>query len=212
MRKLVTLLALPLLGAASPVGSPSFSCTGSLSHSEQAICSDPELAAWDRAIAKLYWIGMEGGNISQAMHQRWLFERDNCGADKVCLRQTFSRWPGYPAVGFGPTFERAAKHDEASLQIAPIGAGWYAFSALAIHMVRDQHGKFLTANDGEAHGVVLITAGKGHFNSDPGDEFSCEIDFVRMKNVWRLHDNGQCGGLNVTMSGTYRRKRGASRM
>jgi hypothetical protein len=70
-------------------------------------------------------------------------------------------------------------------------------------MVFDRRGKMLTANDGNADGVVLVRNGRGHFSSDPGDESSCEIDFTRRPTGWRITDNGECGGLNVVLDGDY---------
>ena len=213
MRALPALLALVLLGAAAPANQPSYSCTGTLSLSETTICASPELSAWDRAIALFYSVQRKHSQITAARQKEWLGTRDRCGADPTCLRRSFANWPGFPIVGpFGASFERPARHDGAGLEIAPIGSGWHAFSVQAIHIVLDQRGRMLTANDGNVAGVVLITAGRGHFSTEPGDEFSCEIDFIRSRNGWLLKDNGQCGGLNVTLTGNYRPFRAGQRM
>ena len=214
MRALAALFALPLLSAASPGNAPSFSCSGNLSLSERAICDEPELSAWDRAIALLYPVGRKSEILTISQQREWLASRNKCGADKACLRQSFQIWPGYPGVGFGvgQRFVRPSKTDDANMTILPIGAGWYSFSIQAIHIVTDKRGRFLTANEGGTEGVVLIAGGKGHFSTEPGDEFSCEIDFIRSRNGWLLKDNGQCGGLNVTLTGNYRPFRAGQRI
>ena len=214
MRALLALLALVLLGAAAPANQPSYSCTGTLTASEAAICASPELSAWDRAIALLYPVGRKGEILTVSQQREWLASRNKCGADKACLRQSFQDWPGYPGVGFGvgQRFVRPSKTDDANMTILAIGAGWYSFSIQAIHIVTDKRGRFLTANEGGTEGVVLIAGGKGHFSTEPGDEFSCEIDFIRSRNGWLLKDNGQCGGLNVTLTGNYRPFRAGQRM
>ncbi len=213
MRALAALFALLLMGAAAPANQPSFSCTRTLSPSEAAICASPELSAWDRAIALFYVVQRKHSQITVAQQKDWLSVRDLCGADHTCLRRSFADWPGFPMVApFGASFERPARYDGAGLEIAPIGSGWYAFSVQAIHIVFDQRGKILTANEGTAAGVIFITAGRGHFSIDPGDEYSCEIDFARSRDGWQLKDNGQCGGLNVTLTGNYRPFRAGQRM
>ncbi|MFM5948972.1 MAG: lysozyme inhibitor LprI family protein [Novosphingobium sp.] len=205
MRLLAALLAILLLGAAEPTATgPSFSCAGRLSASETAICDDPELSAWDRAIAVQYPRQLKDKAITRAKQRTWLDQRNACAADRACIRRAFGDWPGYPGSGRpGTSFSRPAKYDTGSLTIEPVGGSWYAFSIQAIHIVFDGRGKMLTANDGNADGVVLVRNGRGHFSSDPGDEFSCEVDFTRRRTGWAIADNGQCGGLNVVLDGDY---------
>ncbi|MFM5924758.1 MAG: lysozyme inhibitor LprI family protein [Novosphingobium sp.] len=205
MRALAAPFVWLLLGAAGPANTPSFSCSGTLTPAEVAICADPELAAWDRAIAMFYPVQRKQNQIAIAQQKDWLARRDQCGTDKACLRQAFSDWPGFPApAGFGAGFDRPARYDTAGLEIAPIGNGWYAFSANAIHMVLDRRGRFVTANEGSIDGVVQLTGGRGHYSAEPGDEYSCKIDFTRQPGGWKLDDNGQCGGVGVTLTGSYR--------
>lgn len=210
MRTLAVLFAALLLAAAAPpANGPSFSCSGTLTPTEAAICADPELAAWDRAIALFYQAGRKQGQVTAAQEKDWLAKRDRCSGEKACLRQSFANWPGFPApTGFGTAFDRPARNDTAGFEIAPLGGGWHAFSANAIHMVLDRRGQFVTANEGSIDGVVLLSGGRGHYSADPGDEFSCEIDFARQRNGWNLEDNGQCGGVGVTLTGSYLPRKG----
>jgi hypothetical protein len=203
VRALLTLFALLLLGATGPVRQPSFSCQGALTPTEQAICADPELAAWDRAIDVLYPRQLKERGITRVQQKEWLDRRNTCAADPTCIRRSYGAWPGYPGDPGWPSFSRRARYDTGTLSIAPLGGGWYGFSIQAIHIVFDRRGKMLTANEGNFDGVVLVRNGRGHFSSEPGSEFSCEIDFALRADGWRIADNGQCGGLNVILDGDY---------
>jgi hypothetical protein len=200
----MALLTLVLIGAAQTAVPPSFGCAGSLSASEDAICGDAELAAWDRAIALWFKVGRTANSITVAQQRNWLLQREKCQSDKSCLRQTFTEWPGLHASSrWGQNFERPARNDTAGLEIAPIGGGWYAFSIEAIHLVVDRRGRFITANDGNADGVVLISAGRGRFEQDPSEDYSCRVNFLQQAGAWVLADDGSCGGIGVTMNGRY---------
>ena len=212
MRLAAALLAPLLLAAAGPADSPSFACTGPLNPSEAAICADPELAAWDRAVALLYPIQIKQGAVTPAEQREWLELRDRCADDRVCLRATYQSWRGFPAPsGYGSRFDRRSGRDIASLEVAPLGGDWYAFSVTAIHIVQDRKGRPLTANDGGADGVFRLVAGKGQFDSQPGEEMACRVEFEKQPSGWWLEDNGQCGGLNVTLNGEYLRSGGRKR-
>lgn len=209
MRALLAFAALMLIGAAAPTAAgPSFSCEGALSASEAAICSDPELAAWDRAVAQLYPFQRSQGAVTPAEQREWLTRRDRCGSDRLCLRSAVMDWPGFPAPsGYGSRFDRRSGRDFASLEVAALGGGWYVFSVTAIHIVLDSKGREVTANTGDAYGVFRLIAGNARFDSDPSQQMACKVDFSRQGLGWRLADNGQCGGLNVTLSGHYQQSR-----
>ena len=97
------LVALLTWYPASPVAAatPSFSCTGALSPTETAICSDESLAALDRALATAYknkfdGLPVESGNAldevvwSLVMTQKaWAAFRDSCGNDRACIRKAY---------------------------------------------------------------------------------------------------------------------------
>jgi uncharacterized protein YecT (DUF1311 family) len=80
---------------------PSFPCTGALTPTETAICSDESLAALDRAVATAYrnkfdGLPVESGDAldevvkSLTITQRaWLAHRDACGADRACIYKAY---------------------------------------------------------------------------------------------------------------------------
>jgi uncharacterized protein len=88
---------------ASPAtaATPSFPCSGALSPTETAICSDDSLAALDRALAVAYknkFDGMpvESGNALDEIvkslvttQNAWLAHRNSCGADRACIRKAY---------------------------------------------------------------------------------------------------------------------------
>jgi uncharacterized protein len=81
--------------------SPSFNCTGTLTATERAICSDASLAALDVALAAAYQkkfdsLPKDTGNALDetraglAFTQKaWLAHRNDCGADKTCIRKAY---------------------------------------------------------------------------------------------------------------------------
>jgi uncharacterized protein len=89
--------------AASPAAAAtaSFPCTGVLSPTEAAVCSDDSLAALDRALAaafknKFDGMPVESGNALEEVvrslvitQNAWLAHRDSCGADRACIRKAY---------------------------------------------------------------------------------------------------------------------------
>ena len=64
----------------------SFNCAKATSQTERTICSDPVLAGWDRSVERAL-IESSGDPEEQ---RAWLVERDKCGADRSCLRNTMA--------------------------------------------------------------------------------------------------------------------------
>lgn len=204
------MLVLVLLCAASPAPKPSFTCTGNLSPTEKAICSDTELAAWDRAIAKVYRVQGHDGSVSFVDQRRWLAERNECGADRDCLLKVHREWLGWEsqASGFGTGYHRVGtgRNDFAILEILPIVDGWVYFSIFSTHAQSDVSGAI---NDGEAWGLIQIRNGKGVYDDAPGKKYGCRLTIEReAADYWLIEEVGDdsiCGGLNVTLTGSYRR-------
>ena len=208
LRVLAALLMLLLLGAVRPAVRPSFSCSGSLTPTEGAICADPELAAWDRAVAKVYRVQGRDGGVSFVDQRRWLADRNRCGSDRICLLKAHREWLGWEsqAGGFGTVFRRSdsTANDYADLEVLPIFGGWVYFSISAIH-IKDVG---IGPNNGEAWGLLQLKDGKATYDEEPGTGYGCRFHIERTKQgSWIIHEfgaNTRCGGLNVTMSGEYR--------
>ena len=211
---LLAIFAIPLLGAAAPAALPSFPCAGALSSAEAAICGDPELAAWDRAVAKLYRVQRKAGDIKPSDQRQWLSRRNECGSNRTCLAEVYLNWPGFAmdANGFGTLYRRSGtqKRDPASLEIMPITDGWIYFSVTALHIQVAPGG----VNDGKAWGLVQMQNGVGTFDETPGQDFACRFQLRQRGIGWSIEDFGRatsCGGLNVTLNGLYTRVSGKRR-
>ncbi len=88
-------------GSPASAAVPSFSCSGPLSPAERVICSDPDLAALDRAVAVAYrnkfdGLPVESGNALEEVvkslvftQKAWLKHRDSCGANRGCILKAY---------------------------------------------------------------------------------------------------------------------------
>jgi uncharacterized protein len=97
------LAALLVAAVASPAAAanPSFPCSGALTVSERAICSDDDLAALDRKVATAYrnksdGLPIESANALEVVVQglvvtqkAWIAHRNSCGADRSCIRNAY---------------------------------------------------------------------------------------------------------------------------
>ena len=214
MRALLALLLLVLLGAASPADRPSFDCAAASNLAEMAICGDPELAAWDRAVARLYRSQRNAGDIKPSDQRQWLSRRDECGRDRTCLAKIYRSWSGFElnAQGFGTLYRRngTQPRDPASLEVLPITGGWIYFSVTALHVQVAPGG----VNDGQAWGLVQMHKGLATFNPEPSRDFTCRF-YLRQSGLGlSIEEFGKatrCGGLNVSLSGFYTRMPGKRR-
>jgi hypothetical protein len=65
-----------------------------------------------------------------------------------------------------------------------------------------------TENFGGISGKLVISGRHGHVGAASGKEtYECGADMVRIGDFLIVHDNGQCGGLNVRFDGLYVRAR-----
>jgi uncharacterized protein YecT (DUF1311 family) len=77
----------------------SFACEKASSPAEKTICSDVELAAWDRSVAEAlrqvldYKDADEKARVLRE-HVAWKVERDKCGNDRACLAEALSSRTG----------------------------------------------------------------------------------------------------------------------
>ncbi|WP_374527821.1 lysozyme inhibitor LprI family protein [Novosphingobium sp.] len=186
---------------------PSFSCEGRLSPTETAICQDFELAAWDRAMAKIYPLLKKQSEITLAEHRRWLGQRDACGADAKCILSAYRKWPGFDAnvPSIGSSFHRKDTDfdDTADMTVLHIFGDWYYFSIMALHVQVPPEG----VNDGQAWGLIELKNGKATYDEAPGEDYSCRFHLQRISaSHWSVEEFGEntvCGGLNVFLTGDY---------
>ncbi len=127
--KAVALAVLLIIGSLAPAGAagPSFSCGGSLSPTEKAICADDGLAAQDVALTAAYQKALaalepqsanslDETRIGLTVTQRaWVAHRNACGADKACIGKAYririgelTAGPNTPDVSCNETVGAAA--------------------------------------------------------------------------------------------------------
>lgn len=207
MKALLALIALVLLGAAAPANRPSFACTGNLTPTEAAICADPELAAWDRAVAKVYRVQRKSSDALPRDQRQWISRRDECVADHACLKAIYREWPGWDSMasGFGINYERLGTRpkDPGYLEVLPIYGGWHFIRIDALHI---QNARTGGVNTGEWSGLVELRGGKATIDDSPGKDYACRFHLEQIRRGWSIEEFGdrtQCGGLNVSLSGTY---------
>ena len=207
--RFMILAALALTGAAVPAAKPSFTCKGQLTPSEQAICTDPELAAWDRAMAKVYRLTDKSGESPTQIQKNWLTERDTCGPDRACVLSAYRKWPGFDQsiVGVGTDLHREGTdpNDPADLEVMQFYGSWFYFTVEALH-IRDA--KIGAVNTGSFSGVLEMSNGEATYDEDPGFQYACRFRIARKSNrhwtIDQFDGHAICGGLNVYMAGDYR--------
>jgi uncharacterized protein len=193
-----------LLLCANAAQADGIDCDLASNAAEEAICADPVLQRMDGELAAAWTRARADRDTADALtadQQRWLRERDACGADLGCLRPAYARrlselggsagapfrWPG--------TWTRVGGNgDEASLKIAAVVGHRYrlAFDASA------------GANTGNLEGET--TAGTDtlvlqHLPGAPG----CRLSLHRNGRLIDIEQNqDDCGaGAGVSFAGRY---------
>lgn len=97
-----TAALLALLGtSAAQAADPSFDCAKAASSAEEAVCANPDLAALDRELARLYDLASKGPNMTpdrlaelRATQRGWVKGRDDCWKSDLgvpsCVRQEYA--------------------------------------------------------------------------------------------------------------------------
>lgn len=208
MRLWIAPLALLLIGTSAIPGRPSFICKGNLSAAERAICSDPELSAWDRAMAKVYRL-TDRSDVELANRQSaWLARRDRCGAKRTCLLAFYRKWSGFsaPVSGVGLSLHRQGTDpvDPSDLEVMPIYGTWYYFSIEALSIRNSETG---TVHTGSIAGVFDLRGGNAKFDEAPGDPYVCRFRIARKgPRYWTIDEEdaqATCAGLGVYFTGDY---------
>jgi uncharacterized protein len=203
-----TMLVPPLMllaAAAAPAPGPSFDCARAATAVERLICGDERLAAYDRAVALLYASARRGKGRAAAVREQceWLESRARC-ADVPCLIESYQvqlNQLGNAATGWGTAF--SSRSNNGTLEIAPLGGGWSVVSINALWFYPS--GK--DANMGGISEIVRIRDG----HAVMGEE-QCRVSLdAAGPSAWRVRElrgpDHPCGGMNVTLDGTYRRSR-----
>ena len=201
---------LPLMVfAASVADLPSFACTPANAPIEAAICADPELAAYDRAMALAY---PRMKPALRATQKAWLAERDRCSSVpkvKVCIRRAYTRRLLMEGGVFGtsqkperatvPTYLRSKDDGPGGLALLDVGGGKYVYhlwSTYFSYAYSEDHPQEIS---GDLFGVITMRDGVGH---DAAANI-CAVTIKPNGNAWVVSADSDCLGLNNNPRGTY---------
>jgi hypothetical protein len=206
------MLSLSVL-AVSAVDLPSFNCGPKNSPIEAAICGDPELAAYDRAMAFAY-VRMKPA--ARATQRDWLAERNRCSAARkimVCIRRSYTdrllmdggifgtlKKPESAAV---PTFLRSQEDSPGGLSILDVGGGKFVYHLWATFYSYANDPDHPQEISGDQFGVIKMSGEVGRDIATP----VCDFTIKRHANGWVISDAGACLGMNNNPDGTYFPKR-----
>lgn len=181
----------------------SFDCTKATSSVEFAICTNPSLAARDRALQLIYRHRHKSPSLIQEQRE-WIREREKCH-DEGCIQNAYDDrilLLGLSESLLGRIF--ISYPNDGSLNVVELGGGWQLFAILALWGKKMPGGP----NFGDATGVVQIVNGRGRWINAEG----CVLSFQRTEAAWSVRENNKCQwGKNVTMDGIYRLTRGRRR-
>lgn len=193
---------------ASIAGAPSFACGPTNSQVEAAICSDPELAAYDRAMALTYPRMKPGLRATQ---RAWLAERDKCASAKrvqSCIRRAYAgRLTEFgmfssdrkAANAVGITFARVKEYGPGELKILDIGGGEFVYylSFTRFNFDRDPDHPDEVSDD--TFGVLRMRDGIGRQVATN----ECRFSLKQHGKGWIVSNSDICGGKNNTPDGLY---------
>ena len=205
---------LPLIVIAASIADlPSFPCGTTNSPIEAFICHDPELAAYDRAMALAY---PRMKPPARATQKAWLAERNLFGGArkvKVCLRRLYTDrllmgggifgTRENPANASVLTFLRSNADGPGGLALLDVGGGksvyhlWASFFSYAYDPDHPQE------ISGDIFGVIEMVGGVGHEVATR----LCEFTIKRRGSGWIISDADPCLGANNNPNGTYLLKR-----
>jgi hypothetical protein len=202
-----------ILLAAGVADLPSFACGPMNSPTEAAICGDPELAAYDRAMALAY---RRMPAEIRATQKAWLVERDRCSEVpkfKACLRREyFDRLLNVggifgtlqkPKQATAPTYLRSPEDGPGVLSLLDVGGGKFVYrlSATFFSHAYPDHPEEIS---GDTFGVIQMDNGVGHEVAT----HQCDFTLRRQGDGWLISDADPCLGMNNNPDGLYLPKRG----
>lgn len=88
---------------------------------------------------------------------------------------------------------------DAVLTITRGSLGKYSIKGNAIWM--GENAEFGQVNSGDIEGDIAVRGSNGRYEKD-----GCTVDIIFSEDTLEAKDNGRCGGLNVSFTGTYARE------
>lgn len=222
-----TLLGLAL--STSQADAASFNCAKASSWVEKTICADAGLSKLDDQLGHQYQAALRKTTNAAALRQSqrgWLTdERDSCTTQQ-CLTQVYQtrlrllgRITKGEAHGTDQTqmagryrrwFQDKPDSNSAQIQLQPLGGGVLFVSGDATWVNPASPG---SARTGSFAGTVVADGDRiaypgGQAAGSNADSASCALVISLGKDALDVsNDNGECGGLNVTFDGHYRKAR-----
>lgn len=213
------LLALGLALGGSQVPAAGFDCAKAKSWVEKTICADAALSKLDDELTAKYRAALRkttDAGALRASQRSWLKQRRDACQTGACLadvyrdrrRQLEQIVAGRVAASnIEGTYTRwlQGKPDPSSAEIRlrPLGGG-EVFATGDASWVDNASG---IARTGSFAGTAAINGGKIVYSD--GNTDGCRMTIRVNENALSVDDdNGQCGGLNVTFDGEYRKAPG----
>jgi hypothetical protein len=206
------MLSLVLL-AAGGADLPSFPCGPTNSPTEAVICGDPELAAYDRAMAVAY---RRMPAAARARQRAWLAERNQCSDTpkvKVCIRLKYTERLLTAGGIFGtterpkqasvPTYLRDPKGGPGVLSLLDVGGGKFVYHLSATFLSETYPGHPEEIS-GDTFGVIQMENGVGREVAT----HECDFTLRGQSDGWLISDAGACLGMNNNPDGLYLPRRG----
>lgn len=197
----LAVLLLPLCAHAA-----SFACAKAGSAVEKAVCADERLSRLDSDLGKAYAQAVATTTDPAALRatqRAWLKERDACGADATCLRQSYERRLRDIAgsTGASATHPWQGKWELDSSAESVGGVIEITGSGPAYHFSLSANNG---ANTGGLEGDITVNNNRASFKGAE-DAPACRLDFAL--NGQRLaveQHQTDCGaGMGVYFGGTY---------
>ncbi|EIC23551.1 lysozyme inhibitor LprI family protein [Thiorhodovibrio frisius] len=211
-------LVLGLVIAAAQVSAAGFDCAKAQSWVEKTICADPALSRLDDALTRSYRAALRKTSKAAALRasQRdWLSnQRDTCSTSDCLISLYRTRLEQLEQVttddqvdaGISGQYSRRVDgqpdQNSADIRIRSLGDGTVQVDGNAVLAL--QTGAGLNARTGSFEGTATLDGKLIDFAE--GGAYGCRLMIRLAQNAISVSDdNGQCGGLNVTFNGHYRK-------
>jgi uncharacterized protein len=197
----VAMLLLPLCAHAA-----SFACAKAGNAAEKAVCADEQLSRLDSDLGKAYARAVTATADPAALRsaqRAWLKERDACGADQACLRQSYERRLS-DIAGSGTTAAADAWQGQWELDSRAASVGGVidiTGNGPAYHFSLSANNG---ANTGALEGDFTVANGRASFKGGE-DAPACRLDFALHGQRLTLDQHQtDCGaGMGVYFGGNY---------
>ncbi|MEO8141256.1 MAG: hypothetical protein ABI617_01210 [Sphingomicrobium sp.] len=190
-----------ILALVLAIATPSFVCRKAANEVERMICSDPQLARFDRFMASAFR-SIKRDRYELSDQREFLARRNSC-ATRQCVREAYETiLPSLLTSHTPGAVTLASRSNSGTLVLLDVGAEQFVFSVSG--MWRTYGGSW---NLAEGTGVVHLVNGKGSVTD--GDQ-GCGVDLQRLApRRWLVtrtptDESIGCDGHNATITGSYR--------